>query len=561
MVDKQAVRFYLKRLKSLKKHIVIMALQMLLVAIINIILAYLYMKAIDQIADGKILYTVMMVAGYFGLSVIVGFMERQMSVYATKMTTRLEYELQNEIFEKMLKQKGNFYTENKSGEFMTYLFSDAMAISGFISETFLKVVMDVLKGIGMVIFLIFLRWELLLLIIGFQPVIWLMQKGMQRKIFQISEQNRSILVEYISKTKEYCTNFLNIVMLSSEKYFKTEYTGILKKQKESEIQKSKVESLNGWLLKLVYLLPMCAIIILGSYEINKGVLTVGGLLLFLQYVGEVFAPFQNIYEMIFEFTELIPSFQRLQNLLEHKLDKEVMEYSGESIYSIGMKKARFSYEKGKPILRSISFSLEKGHSYAFIGESGCGKSTVCKLLLGLWELDGGNIMVNGKKIESDVSLRDSITYISQENFILNDTIYNNIVLDSKDVTQAKFQQVLKISGLWDMVNGLELKENTIMGDNGVLFSGGQNHRIAIARALIKDKPIVILDEPTASLDKNMEQRIMKDIFGIFQNKIVMVITHNSDVSRWCDYIYEIGQGKLIGKKVGSKNEICKNCHN
>lgn len=553
--ERKNIFLYLERLKNYKKYVVCILIETIIIALFNIIAAYLYMKIIDGIAGIGLKQIMILIGTYFIISNFVNILEAHLEVFNKKFTNRMEYELQQEIVNRMLKQDGSFYTGNQSGEFMTYLITDAISVTGFISDTLIPVILDICKGIGIVIFLICLRWELLLLIVAIQPVILVLQGKMQKKMANASEFNRTVFGAYISKTKEYCANLIQIVMLSAENFIKKEYKSVLKKQKQASLKKKKIESMNEFVLGLVYILPICVLLVVGSYEIQKSLLTVGGLLLFLQYTGEVFTPFFNFYNMMFEYTDMKPSLIRIQNLLyieETPIFKEkekVIKKKGRAGCLV-LKDICFSYEPGKDILLNASCNFKRGRSYAITGPSGCGKSTICKLLLGLWKANSGMIILDGEEINSTNSylLRKNITYISQDNFILNDTIYNNVVLGNNQVTVEKFEKALKMSGIWDMVQNLELKENTMMGEEGTLFSGGQKHRIAIARAIVRETPIIILDEPTTALDPKLEREIMENLISIFCNKTLIIVTHNPEVSKKCDYIYQFNQGKLVLSK-------------
>ena len=441
----------------------------------------------------------------------------------------------------LLQQNGEYYTKNDSSEFITYLLNDITSAVGFITDTMVPLSTDVIKGIVMIVFLIFLRWELLLVVVLTQPLIWFVQKKMRVKITEISEENRKVFSKYIGKTKEFCSNLINIRMISSEPYVLNCYNKILVEQKNISLKKSKIENVNMFFLGMVYIIPFCLIMLLGYWEIKKTLLTVGGLLLFIQYSGDVFLPFYKIFEMFSVFAETQPSCERIINLFSHKKYEE-NDNNKKDIKRIGMRNAYFSYGNNY-ILRNASFEFKSGCSYAIIGDSGSGKSTLCKLLLGMWELNKGYITINGERLQG-VNLKDYITYISQDSFILTDTIYNNIVLGD-EVDYDNFENSLKKIGLYELVNNLDKKQNTFMNDEGIAFSGGQKQRISIARALVRNKPIVIFDEPTSNLDVELRDKIIEEILKMFCENIIIIISHDYFVCEKCDKKYKLIDGKIL----------------
>lgn len=545
-------KFYDRLLKNKRKKVFLMFVGLMFISGFNVLVAYLYMHIIDELGKATLLRIATLLFLYICMNVVSGLLEYVVKVSNQKLTNFLELKVQKEIFEALLKQDGNFYSKNVSGELMVYLISDATSVAGFISNTFFPLLVDLFKGVGILCFLLYLRWKLLLILLVAQPVVWFIQKRMQRLIQNLSEKNRRIFSGFVDITREYCENLLNIIMISAEKFVGYQYEKKLEMQKSSVLKTTQVDYLNRFVLGILYLLPLCGILMAGSYEMRYAELTLGGLLLFIQYAGMVIRPIESIYDMFYEIAELNPSLERICELLSGNGNVNDRVDVGE-ILSLGVKEASFTYPNGGIVFRNISFCFYKGNSYAITGESGVGKSTLCKVLLGLWKLNEGDIVLNGQSLSPDTCLKEYITYITQNDFILNDTIYNNIVLGNEEVGFQRFQKAIEISELDSLISSLDQKEQTMMGDCGNLFSGGEKQRVGIARAIIRDNPIVVFDEPTAGLDRVTGKKILNKLMAYFSDKLLIFITHDEMVYSKCDYICCLYPDQVSVYRNGDEN--------
>ena len=215
---------------------------------------------------------------------------------------------------------------------------------------------------------------------------------------------------------------------------------------------------------------------------------------------------------------------------------------------IDLTNVSFSYNDEKEILTDVNIKLSKGKLIGIYGASGSGKSTLLNLICGLLDPSKGEISFNKKNILDDKdSYFDLIGYLSQNIFLIDDTIKNNIVLGNKKFDEVKFEQVLKSSDLTNTISQMKEKENTMLGEYGSFISGGQKQRIGLARALYKKSQILILDEPTSALDKNSENEILNTIMNLKGKVTILLVSHNNSIIQKCDEVYEITKKKIIKK--------------
>lgn len=227
-------------------------------------------------------------------------------------------------------------------------------------------------------------------------------------------------------------------------------------------------------------------------------------------------------------------------------------------YDIEFKNVSFKYEEGENTINNLSFKAEEGTMTALMGPSGSGKTTITSLIARFWDINSGAIKIGGKDIKdiNPDSLLKHISMVFQDVYLLNDTIYNNIKLGNERATKDDVIKAAKIANCHEFIERLEDKYDTIVGEGGSTLSGGEKQRISIARAILKDAPIVLLDEATASLDADNELEIRKAIKKLTLNKTVIVIAHRLNTIKDADQIIVLNEGYIEEK--GSHIELIKN---
>lgn len=246
----------------------------------------------------------------------------------------------------------------------------------------------------------------------------------------------------------------------------------------------------------------------------------------------------------------------LNNLYED-MGKDTLNYGEETIfedYSIEFKNVDFAY-KEKLVLKNLSFNLEGNKSYALVGSSGSGKSTIAKLISGFYKVDGGEILIGKKPIEKykKEALIKNIAFVFQDSKLFKKSIYENVALAKENATKEEVMKALKDAGCMEILEKFKERENTIIGSKGVYLSGGEKQRLAIARAILKDSQIVIMDEASAAIDADNEYELQKAFKNLMKNKTVIMIAHRLTSIKALDEILVLEDGKIIER--GSHQEL------
>ncbi len=312
------------------------------------------------------------------------------------------------------------------------------------------------------------------------------------------------------------------------------------------------------LMHFIVSLGIAAVIWLGSYLIVTKQISPGNFVSFITALIMLYNPIKSIgnnfnsvqmalmaMERVFKLMESVPEIHNKKDATPLENIHDCIEY----------KNVCFEYVKGKPVLKDINLKIECGQTIAFVGNSGGGKTTMVNLLPRFYDVKSGSVTIDGKDIRDlDLnSLRDKIAIVFQDNFLFAGTIRENILLGRKDVSEAQINEAIRSACLDEFIQSLDAKLETQIGERGVLLSGGQKQRIAIARAFIKNAPIVILDEATSALDNKSEAVVQKAIDNLMKDRTVFIIAHRLSTVRNADKIVVVNYGQIV--ESGTHEEL------
>ena len=450
-----------------------------------------------------------------------------------------------------------YFTEGNIGKISSVLSSDMV----FIEENCMTVLADMISYIFaeaiMVIFLLFFNIWIGLAALAVIGIILLIAKGMKKEALQDSkdrqEQNENLteavldFVEGIGIIKTY-----NLLGEKSK-----ELTENFEKSCETSIRFEENHSPYQLWMNIVYGLGVAAIVALSFFLHSQALLGVTFLMGIMLFVSDLFGPIKALYTQATRLTVMNSCMDRIEEVFG---EKELPDNGKSSIPKnskapeVEFQNVRFAYGE-KEVLHNISFTLPQHTMTALVGPSGGGKSTVANLLARFWDAGSGKVLVRGKDVR-DVRLADLMDHISmvfQRVYLFQDTIYNNIAMGRPDATQEEVVEAAKKARCYDFIMALPQGFDTVIGEGGESLSGGERQRISIARCILKDAPIVILDEATASVDADNESYIQQAISELCKGKTLLVIAHRLNTIRNADQILVIADGRIV--QSGTHGEL------
>jgi subfamily B ATP-binding cassette protein MsbA len=474
---------------------------------------------------------------------------------------KLSSSLKFSLYEKLMRYDTSFFDKSSSGQIQTRFNTDVdSACNGLLNHT-KSFVTRIFSSLSLMLVLIWNSWQLSIVAILVFPVSISLIRRIRKKIRNISSatvsSSSNIITYYIeafngnkviSSYNLYCYQLKKLAEALNTAFF----LGI------KMIQRTGILSP---VLHFVTSIGIAVIVWLGSYLIVNEKLTMGG---FVSFITALLLLYQPIKAMGYEFSAMQSSFmamERIFNLLRstseilnHPNAKKLEKISNEIRYE----DVNFEYVKNRSVLTGISFEVKKGETVALVGNSGGGKTTIVNLLPRFYELSSGKILIDGidtKYLDLD-SLRSKIAIVFQDNFLFSGTIMDNILLGEESYSQEKIDSILKLACLDEFVGSLDMGLDTQIGERGMLLSGGQKQRIAIARAFLKDAPILILDEATSALDNKSEAVIQKAIDNLMKDRTVFVVAHRLSTIRNADKIVVVNGGKIV--EIGKHEELIEN---
>ncbi|MBQ1989103.1 MAG: ABC transporter ATP-binding protein [Clostridia bacterium] len=447
----------------------------------------------------------------------------------------------NYLFSLVCKRKYSEISEYHSGDLLNRFTSDAEVLVSGVTNIIPSIVSMLSKIIGGLSALIVLdsRIAVIILVLGFSvPALGRMINKKYKKLHKEVQQTEGKTRAFMQECFE---NIVVVKTFTSEAPFLKRLNGFMKDNFVLKMKRAKVSVTTNYGLYTFFTIGYYALLVWGAGQIASKAITYGTLMAFLQLVSQLRAPLQNVSGIMPQYYSALASAERLMETEEGNNDlppaeEDKLDELTRNFESIEINNITFAY-KEETILQNCNFTAEKGKITAVTGESGSGKSTIFKIILGLYDPQGGNITIN-KDIKLDTSLRGLFAYVPQGNLILSGTIRENITLCDPDISEEQLIKAAKSADIYDLICSLPDGFDTVVSERGGGLSEGQIQRISIARALLTDAPVLLLDEATSALDEATETTVLKNIREL-SGKTILFVTHRNTSLKVCDKIIHV----------------------
>ncbi|MDU1003450.1 ABC transporter ATP-binding protein [Clostridium butyricum] len=516
----------------------------------NIIVPFIVLKIFDIAISNMNIHALMFYTAMIIIVTIIGAIASMLFQYMnSRMNRNFVMKLRMDCLNHIDKLSGDYYTNYNSGDLYTILFSDIENIQSVLTNSFFSFLSNLVTAGGLLIFLVWLQADLLTILLVCQITLFIIQKKFNKKIQIASENTRNSMGILNSSAQEFISNLFSFVENGLKDFFFKKYVDLEKDYATNSIHTSFVLTLNRAVLNFLNSLTVAAILGYGGYKVISGDLSLGGLISFNLYSQRFIGPITQLVQYNTEILTSIISWKRITCLLKTPIKVLSGKNKIDIVGDIEFKNVSFSYDKKSMVLNNLNLKFERGKVHALVGQSGVGKTTLIHLLLRLWNTSGGMIYFGKNEIKgvNIGDLRNKISLVSQNIFLLNDNIYNNIVLGNENISKEKLDEILKQADIYDFINSLPEKLNTMIGENGIKVSGGEKQRISIARALLRNSEILVFDEATSMLDNETEDNIISQLLAVFKNRTIILIAHRLSTVKNADVIYVLKDGQVIEK--------------
>lgn len=517
---------------------------------VTIILPYLTMAIIDDAITNKNMNLLIKLISLYLVVTISQSISKVISDYIySAIGKKVIFDLRMSVINHLYKLSGTYFTNTKVGELLTRIQSDISLIEEVATKMFFSIASDILMSIAMFVFLCTLQPDLLIIAVILQPLMLLVQKRYSKEVAANTAIFRDAFGKLSSVLQEFISAMMSIIMINGKRYFFSKYIKCERDFIKKGIKLEMTFSLNIAITNFISALITVAILGYGGFKVLVGTMSIGGLIAFNLYSQRLLSPIIRIAQSNMRIQQAFVAIDRIYEILDEPINisQNNFAYRPNIVKGdIKFENVCFSYNKGNNFIKNLNVEFERGKKTAIVGASGSGKTTIINLILRFWDVDSGCILLDGVDIK-DYNLkflRKNISVVSQDIFLFNDTILNNLILHDTNVTLEFVIECTKKADAYDYIMSLPDKFDTLVGERGVKLSGGQKQRLSIARALIRDTPIIILDEATSSVDNISERTIQEGLDRFLKGKTTIIIAHRLSTIREADLIYVLDKGNI-----------------
>ncbi len=559
--DLTGLSVYVRLLHYVKKHKALLILSIIgltVVALSNLAFTALLIPIIDKAFAAEdyrsIIWMPLSIAGIFALRSLGSFMGLY---FIGSIGQEIVKVLRKQMHETLLFSTAGFYDIVTSGAILSKFSFDVERVTWAASKSIPIIIRDSLTVISLLGWMIYLSWKLTLVLFIAAPLVYFVIRYATLRFRKLSYRIQNSVGDISARVEEAISAQQIVKLFTAEQSEIERFEVVNDKNRRNQTKFVAVKAVNTPLVQLIVGIAFAVVVYVAFHPSVKAGLTPG---IFASYVTAVMSMLNSARKLttINQILQAgIAASESVFDMIDQPLQKDegktkLLACKGE----VEFKHVSFSYPlKKNKVLQNVSLCVKPNQMVAFVGKSGSGKSTLVKLIPRFYELQSGEISIDGHSINDITlkSLRDNISMVSQEVILFNDTIANNIAYAMPDKSREDVIKASQQAHAAEFIEKLPQKYDTLIGDKGLLLSGGQRQRLAIARALLKDAPILIMDEATSSLDSESEYHIQEALNELRKHRTTFVIAHRLSTIESADEIYVMDHGEIV--EHGSHSEL------
>ncbi|RZO62647.1 MAG: ABC transporter ATP-binding protein [Candidatus Pelagibacterales bacterium] len=566
------LRLYNDYTKKYLKKIIISLLLSIIVAASTSSIAWLLDPAIKKIfleKDDTLIYLI-------PLAIILAFVAKGVSLYLAKkimirVSGELTAEVQLDLFKSILKSDTKKLENKHSGKYLSHLTYDVGMLTNLLSVGLLNIMKDSFTLICLLFVMFYQNLNLSLFAIIMIPLASYAAKSLGKRIGKVVTQAQEVSGIVTSYLTEILKNYKIVKVYQKESFEVNRASKYISDMKEKGIKIAVVMVRASPIMETLTGIMIAGLIYYSAKLVGQGTLEVNNFFSFLAAMMLAYQPVRSLATLNLTISQglsgarrILPIIDQQHEIFENKDLKKLSVDKG----TISFKDVDFSYEEtNEKVLHGVNLKINGGETVALVGHSGAGKSTIMNLIPRFYDPKKGNISIDDQLISNTSlnSLRSQISMVNQETILFDDTIEANVAYAKDDCSKEQIIQACKYSHAHEFIDKLPNKYNTLIGENGTRLSGGEKQRLSIARAILKNTPIILLDEATSSLDADTEEKIQDAIMYLTKNRTTLIIAHRLSTIFKANRIFVIDKGKVAAegnhKELLEKSEIYKNFYN
>ena len=506
-------------------------------------------------ADRSILLWMPLVV--IGLMVVRGISGYISSYCISWVSGKVVMHMRRRLFGHMMRMPVAFFDQQSTGTLLSRITYDSEQVASSSSSALVTVVREGASIIGLFIMMFYYSWQLSVILLVIAPIVSVVIRVVSKRFRNISKTMQNTMGQVTTSAEQMLKGHKEVLIFGGQKVETARFDKVSNRMRQQGMRMVSASSISDPIIQLIASLALAFVLYAASFPSVMETLSAGTITVVFSSMIALMRPLKSLTNVNSQFQRGMAACQTLFSILDMEQEKdegklEVKRVKGD----VEFKNVTFTYPgRDIPALRNISFDLPEGKTVALVGRSGSGKSTIANLLTRFYDIQEGKILMDGHDLREYTlsSLRDQVALVSQNVHLFNDTIANNIAYARTDMySREEIEKAATMAYAMDFISKMDKGLDTVIGENGVLLSGGQRQRIAIARALLRDSPVLILDEATSALDTESERAIQAALDELQKNRTSLVIAHRLSTIEKADEILVIEDGCIVERGSHAK---------
>ena len=506
---------------------------------------FLSMAGTNQLAVLKLAAVAVLVIAAVGA--ICSYTEKYLT---TTVGQWVMHDLRQTVYAHIQRLSLAFHDHKQTGDLISRVTTDIDAIQSFIASSLLGVFINSLTLVGMVAVMFYLNWQFTLIAVSVAPPLAIIVYRYTRLIKNAARAVRRKEGEMASVMQEVLSSIRVVKAFAQEEYEQRRLAEESLESVEIALQARHLKAKLSPIVEMIVAVGTCLVLWFGARMVLGGALSSGSLVLFIWYLGKMYKPMQELSKMTDTYSKAAVGYDRIREVLE--TDGELKDLPGSRNApsfrgKIEFDHVTFGYNQQTPVLRDVNFTVEPGQVVALVGPTGAGKTSIISLIPRFYDPNSGAVKIDGRDIRTfrQASLRRQMSFVLQETLLFHGSIWHNIAYGKPNATRAEIVHAAELANASEFIERMPEGYDSIVGERGVTLSGGQRQRIAMARAVIRKTPILILDEVSTGLDAASEMLVFEALDRLMKGKTSIVIAHRLSTIRSADVIFVVDEGRIV----------------
>jgi len=511
---------------------------------------WLNQKILAWVGDDKLSIVGLAALAVLAIAILDAIASYTEKYITTSVGQWVTHDLRRTLYSHIQRLSLAYHDQKQTGDLISRVTTDIDAIQSFINSGLLSSLVNGLTLAGMLGVMLYLNWRFTLIALSIAPVLFAVVYTYTRRIKKASREVRKKESEIVSVMQEVLSSIRVVKAFAREDYEQHRLEEESLEGVEIALRARSLKAKLSPLVDLIVAVGTSLVLWFGARLALSGDLSAGSLVLFIFYLGKMYKPMQELSKMTDSYSKAAVGYERIRDVLD--TDRDVKDLPGARRAprfrgAVEFENVDFHYNAEQPILKNVTFKIEPGQVAALVGPTGAGKTTIVSLIPRFYDPTSGAVKIDGVDVRrfTQKSLRQQTSFVLQETVLFHGTIWNNIAYGKPDATRSEILRAADLANAHEFIDKMPGGYNSIVGERGVTLSGGQRQRIAIARAIIRDTPLLILDEPSSGLDVASEKVVFEALDRLMADRTTIVIAHRLSTIQRAGVIFVVQDGAIL----------------